>query len=122
MLDKLKVGVAVVGVSAIAIFGVWGYVKGDGTVIVISPQDREVTVSEGNKILGKVSAAGNARFNLPQGEHKITLHAEGLSEVVHSINIENGLYSKVLPVGRQCFAEFDVTNYWYTGKKRLLDR
>ena len=112
-MNKLKIfGGGVAGLGLAGVLG-YGYMYGNGAVHVVAPASAAVTVAVDGDPFGTVSPGAHGRFNLPQGEHEVTLTPEGAQATVHAVNVDSGMYEEVLPLTGQCLVVFDVTNYWY---------
>ena len=112
-MNKLKaIGGGVAGLGLAGVLG-YGYMYGNGAFHVVAPPTTPVAVSVDGDAFGSVSPGEHGRFNLPQGEHEVTLTPEGGEPTVHQVNVDSGMYDDLLPLSGQCLAVFDVTNYWY---------
>jgi hypothetical protein len=97
------------------------FLWGDGGVTVVAPETASVRVTVDGKEVGTVVPGAHQKFSLAQGAHDVKVASSAGAASQYHVEVKNGGFDRVLPVGKQCFAVFDITNYWYE-KKKLLDR
>jgi hypothetical protein len=112
MLNKIKIGLAVIGLLGVGIFFAVKHFMGEGSITVIAPMENPVTVMANGKPLGDIPAGGNKQFPMKQGEYEIALTSAGRDQT-HKIDVDSGNYDQVLPVKDQCFVVFEVAKYVY---------
>jgi hypothetical protein len=96
------------------------YLVGGGSVVVFAPEGDTVTVFDGDQSLGEVTGGSSKTFSLAQGKHSVRVVSRRSGEKVHQLDVSSGLYRQGVPVAGQCLAVFDVTDYWYSPKKKSL--
>lgn len=96
------------------------YFVGGGSVVVFAPEGDSVTVFDGEKSLGQVEGGTTKTYSLGQGKHSVKVVSKRSGEKVHQLEVSSGLYRQGVPVAGQCLAVFDVTDYWYSPKKKSL--
>lgn len=112
MLNKIKIGLAVIGLLGVGIFFAVKHFTGEGSITVIAPLENPIAVLANGKPLGDIPAGGNKQFTMKQGEYEIVLKSEG-RDATHKIDVDSGNYEQVLPLKDQCFVVFDVAKYVY---------
>jgi hypothetical protein len=121
MWKKIKVAVGALGLLGLAGVAGAAFLYGSGGFVVVAPAGVSVKTTLDGKELGTVAPGTHQRFPIAQGAHTVTLAGSGGKSKSYQLVVENGMFDKTLPVGAQCFAVFDVTNYWYE-KKKFLDK
>jgi len=103
--------VLLLGVGAVMLVK---YLKGDGEVAVMAPeQDVQVTLDGKPTNPPLVPAGDFARFKVPQGKHAFALTSGGKT-ITREVNVASGFSRFVVPATEaQCFVVLDVTHASY---------
>jgi hypothetical protein len=121
MWKKAKMIAGVLGIVGLAGVAGAAFLYGSGGFVVIAPASASVKTTVDGKEVGTVAPGAHQKFSLSQGAHAVTLTDSTGRSSSYQLKVDNGMFDRTLPVGAQCFAVFDVTNYWYQ-KKKVLDK
>lgn len=119
--SKVKVGAAVVvGVPIVGLVGYAGlddYMNGKGEIHVQAPMDSGVTVFVDGDETAQLKPGQHQKLALEQGERAVKLVTDRGGEITHDLKIESGFFEALLPASKQCFAELDVYDTYYTSEQ-----
>ncbi|MCA9605535.1 MAG: hypothetical protein KC619_08065 [Myxococcales bacterium] len=93
--------------------GVWNHANGSGTVHVVGVADDNTNFLVDGQQITALARGEHHHYALAQGVHEITVARQTGPSRTHSVNIDHGGWSQVLPATDQCFVVMDATEAHY---------